>query len=158
MLKLYYGMLEDKNVVLNPDNYFMDNTDLHCIDTDFGHRVLKDCVDVVKVHNYVTLELGNGELISPKDIGSGVKNLFIMKEDDTAICNLLWCGENCEKYISEIAETKDLVVCTWRPFFPDFDTMFKSGIEILNSGKVVHNGMDYLKEILEYPIGGNYGR
>lgn len=152
MLKLYYGLLEDERRVVNPDPYFNGMFDMHKIDTDFGRRVVKECSGVAKVHNYVTLELSNGEFISPEKLSSGAKNVLLMKEFPDIICDVLWCGENCEPFISEIAEERDLTVYTTRPFHPDLNYLFKDGIYFINSGNIVRNNLEYIRECIKYKL------
>lgn len=155
MLKLWVGYpgvnldvrtYDNKYIVRNPDVYFDEMYDFPKLDTEFGHRLLKDVCHIVKVHNYATLELANGELISPTSLASGVKNVLLMQDcSDEVICDLLWCGENCEPFIAELAEKKDFTVCSRREFFPNFE-QFKSGILVLNTNKVVHDIFEYWKE------------
>lgn len=79
MLKIWYGLKQFDNEVADPDFFFFsEEMNANCIDTDFGRRVVTECSNVYNIHNYATLELPNGELISPKELSSGAKNLLIM--------------------------------------------------------------------------------
>lgn len=141
MLKIWYGLKQFDNEVADPDFFFSEEMNANCIDTDFGRRVVTECSNVYKIHNYATLELPNGELISPKELSSGAKNLLIMmfcKQD--VICDLLWCGNNCNKFVAEIANKKDLTVKTTRYYNPyRSEVAFNEPILILNTGDLVNN-------------------
>lgn len=141
MLKIWYGLKQFDNEVVDPDFFFSEEMNANCIDTDFGRRVVTECSNVYKIHNYATLELPNGELISPKELSSGAKNLLIMMfcEQDV-ICDLLWCGNNCNKFVAEIANKKDLTVKTTRYYNPyRSEVAFNEPILILNTGDLVNN-------------------
>lgn len=149
MLHLWIGEKEFENDAGVPDFYFMEEMDLSCIDTDFGHRVLHSCSDVAKVINYATLELPNGELVSPREISSGAKTcLILMFDTEDVVCDLLFCGENCEPFIAEAANQRDITCKTSRWFFPK-KWGFKDGIHILNTDTVVHDIDEYMYHIIE---------
>lgn len=141
MLKIWYGLKQFDNEVADPDFFFSEEMNANCIDTDFGRRVVTECSNVYKIHNYATLELPNGELISPKELSSGAKNLLIMMfYEQDVICDLLWCGNNCNKFVAEIANKKDLTVKTTRYYNPyRSEVAFNEPILILNTGDLVNN-------------------
>lgn len=129
MQNIWLGYKDLENETGNPDFYFDEFIDKRCIDTDFGRRVVTACSDVFKVMNYVTLELPTGELISPKELSSGAKSLLIMAfSDEDVVCDLVWCGENCEIFIDELASQKDITVMTSRWYVPNKSGKYKYDI------------------------------
>lgn len=150
MLKLWIGRKEFDNMVGEPDYYFSDFIDPRCIDTEFGRRVVKELSRVKTVVNYATLILPTGEFISPKELSSGAKNVLIMENDtNNAVCDMLWCGENCEKFVAEISCRKDLFVESTRWFLPYRNADFKDGVKIMNTGMVVRSAKEYLDHIYD---------
>ena len=150
MLKLWIGRREkeDDRYIGQPDFTFDEEIDKHCIDTDFGRRLIYACSGKARVINYVTLELPNGELLSPKELSSGTKNVFVMDNDPDSLCDLLWCGDNFFPFIAEIANHKDIEACTSRWLVPFDGCTHKNGILIMNTGKVVYNGKEFIDEVI----------
>lgn len=150
MMNLWLGRGDFDNEVGDPDFYFSEFIDPKCIDTDFGRRVVKTCSDVKEVVNYATLVLPNEELISPMELSSGAKNLLIMMfDEEDAVCDLIWCGSNCESFLGEIASKRDFTVFTTRWFVPYKNSNFKDGVRILNTGKVVRSFDEYIDYVHE---------
>lgn len=149
MLNLWIGDRDFPVQVLNPDLYFNEFIDKHCIETDFGKRVVKECSDVKEVINYVNMVLPNGELISPNELSSGAKNLLIMMYDDEAVCDMEWCGNNCDHFIGEIAKAKDFTLQTTRWYVPFKNAEFPDGVRILNIDKVVYDIDEFLGAVVE---------
>lgn len=150
MLRLWIGNKEFDNDTGEPDFYFDEEMDAECIDTDFGRRVVKECSDIESVINYATLKLPNGELVSPRELASGAKNLLIMMfSEEDVVCDLRWCGDNCNKFIAEVANTKDITVKTTRWYMPYLrGETFDEGILILNTNTVVRSVEEYRDHII----------
>jgi hypothetical protein len=83
--------------------------------------------------------------ITPKELSGGVKVLILMLKDDSFIYNMSNCGNNCAKWILKIAEKKDLTV--YLQHILRFEGEFE--IKIMNTGKIVHNGAEYVRGLLE---------
>lgn len=68
-----------------------------------------------------------------------------MLKDDSFIYNLSNCGNNCAGWVLKIAEKKDLTVYLQHMirFEGDFE------IQIMNTGKIVHNPTEYVDGLLE---------
>ena len=83
--------------------------------------------------------------ISPISLSGGVKTLILMKNVPEKIFNASACGDNCAKWILKIAEKKDLIVYLQHMlrFTGEFEIM------IMNTGKIVHNGKEYVNELLK---------
>jgi hypothetical protein len=90
-------------------------------------------------------------MIPINKIAGGTKTLIMMKYDDEHIFNASSCGDNCAKYIIEIAKEKDLVISFGHIMeFPD--DMEVDGI-IMNTGKEFHNKNEF---VMGY-LGAEYG-
>lgn len=150
MLKLWIGDKKFDNQIGTPDFFFDEEMDKHCIDTDFGRRVVTECSDIYKIHTYAALELPNGEFISPSELSSGAKNLLIMMfSEKDVVCDMLWCGDNCNKFVAEIANIKDITVKTTRWYMPYLrGEKFDEGILILNTNTVVRSVEEYRDHII----------
>ena len=82
--------------------------------------------------------------ITPREISGGVKVLILMLKDDRFIYNISNCGDNCAKWILEIGKRKDVTV--FLHHIMKFEGEFE--IKIMNSGKIVHNPLEYLTELM----------
>ena len=69
-------------------------------------------------------------------LSGGVKTLILMNNDNEHIFNASACGDNCAKWILEIAKSKDLKIRLG--YLMDFgDEPFE--ICVNNTGRIVHN-------------------
>lgn len=142
MLKIwYYGGVE---YMKDAPSYFDNVYEDEWIEDEFVKEMIQD-VDhsiVVSAHVIESPVLG---AITPKDLSGGVKVLILMLKDDSFVYNLSNCGNNCAKWVLKIAEKNDLTVYLQHMirFEGEFD------IQIMNTGKVVHNRAEYVKGLLE---------
>lgn len=148
MLNLYIGYppSEFKGVVRNPDRYFKDMDVYEVMSTDFAVRVAKECSDIASFDNPILMRTNSGRFVSPLDLSSGAKNLLIMKYTDK-ICNMLWCGDNCDKYVEEVAEEKDLTVFTTRAYVPYDEATVVKPFRVLNNGKIYNSPYEYVTDL-----------
>lgn len=86
--------------------------------------------------------------ISPRELSGGVKTLLLLAFDNSGkIFNATACGDNCAKWILEIAENKDLTISLHHSM------NFGGGayaIKILNNGVVVHNQEEWLDVVYDF--------
>lgn len=101
-----------------------------------------DSSSVVSAHVIESPILG---AITPKELSGGVKVLILMLKDDSFIYNMSNCGNDCAKWILEIAKKKDLTV--YLQHIMHFEGEFE--IEIMNTGKIAHNPEEYVEGLLE---------
>ncbi len=103
-------------------------------------------------------DIDKADVIEPGVIGSplwgsipverlsrGVKTLILMNKDSKHIFNASMCGDNCAKWFLKISEKKDLVIRLG--YLMDFGKE-DFEIEILNLGKIVHNGLELAEAVL----------
>lgn len=85
--------------------------------------------------------------ISPLQLSRGVKTLLLMRFDRKHIFNASNCGDNCAKWILDIAKDRKLVVNLYHVM--DFGREdFK--IKVVNSGNIAHNMAELIHESIPY--------
>lgn len=144
MLKIYYGSLPDE--VKSASVYFDFNFELDWLDNELNREMIKDIdkSEVIAGNMIKSSVLG---IIPPQWLSGGVKALICMNSDTSGlIFNLSNCGDNCAKWVYEIAKHKDLLVTTHHTM--SFRGIDDFEVEMVNSGKIVdYEG--YLDEIAE---------
>lgn len=145
MLSIYFGKMED--AVYNTSVYFDNTYEEEWLTSDLSKQMIKDIdkSEVISANCIQSPVLGQ---IPPTDLSGGVKTLILMANDDSMIFNASMCGNNCAKWILEIAKLKDLVINLHHTM--DFGYGAEFEITILNSGNVVHNMREYLDEAFKY--------
>ena len=139
--------IENVNYVFSPDTYFKYNYEDEWFEDDFVKMMVQD-VDgstVISAHSIDSPVLG---IIAPERLSGGVKALIIMYKEPDLIVNASACGDNCAKWILEIGKKQDITVRLGSEM--EFEEPFD--ICIKNSGKVIHNYEDFLKEFQEVEI------
>lgn len=135
------------NEIYNPPLYFINQYEDSWLETDLAKRMIKD-VDksvVVGPHLIQSPVLGP---ISPRELSGGVKTLMLLAFDNSGkIFNATACGDNCAKWILEIAKNKDLTISLHHSMnFGDDEY----AIKILNNGVVVHNQEEWLDVVYDF--------
>lgn len=142
MLKIwYYGGTEYmKDAPAYFDNVYEDEW----IEDSFVKEMIQgvDSSTVVSAHIIESPVFG---AITPKELSGGVKVLILMLKDDSFVYNMSNCGNNCAKWILKIAGQKDLTV--YLQHILRFEGEFE--IQIMNTGKIVHNPEEYVTALLE---------
>ncbi len=133
MLNIYYGKMPE--AIFNTAVYFKNVYEDSWITEPFAQKMIQD-VD----HSTV---LGNGVIdspvlgkISPTALSGGVKTLLLIKNEPETIFNASTCGDNCAKWILEIADMQDITVNLRH--LMDFGNG-EFCIRILNNNQIVHN-------------------
>ena len=145
MLSIIFG--EAKNSVYYPPTYF-DNVYLDEWITDpFSVKMIKDVdqSDVISARAIDSPFLGS---ISVKELSGGVKTLILMMFDTSGrIFNASACGDNCAKWILEIARKKDLTINLHHVM--DFRACERFEAFIINTNKKVNSFEEYLDEAID---------
>ena len=144
MLKVYFGNY--KGALLSASDYFDNNLDNDCIESEFAKRVIKNIsgADVLDKNSVIHPDFGS---IATRDIAGGIKALLIlMFDDDYGMLDLAAMGDNCLYYLEEIASHKDICVCTdtWRKIW------HSKPILVLNDNIVVSSEDGLWKEWVSY--------
>lgn len=142
MLKIwYYGGIDYmKDAPAYFDNVYEDEW----IEDELVKEMILD-VDSSKVISSHIIESPIFGAITPKELSGGVKVLILMLKDDSFVYNMSNCGNNCAKWILKIAEKKDLTV--YLQHILRFEGEFE--IQIMNTGKIVHNPGEYVEGLLD---------
>lgn len=146
MLKIYFGEMQDS--IYNTSLYFDNTYEDEWIISPLAKKIIKDIdgSDVIDVECIKSPVLGQ---ITPTKLSGGTKTLLLIMNDVEKIFNASTCGDNCAKWLLELALEKDLVI-NLRHIMDfgnnDFD------IEILNNNQIVHN----MKELL--PVASKFLR
>lgn len=112
----------------------------------YAVSIIKDVdrSDVVSENVIESPVLGS---ISPLQLSGGVKTLLLMRFDRKQIFNASTCGDNCAKWILDMAKDRKLVVNLYHVM--DFGREdFK--IKVVNSGRIVHNMAELIHESIPY--------
>jgi hypothetical protein len=144
VLKILFG--EAAEAVYHPPTYFDNRYEDVWIINPLSVQMIKDIdqSDVVDARLIQSPVLGS---IPVKDISGGVKTLILMAFDQSGkIFNASACGDNCAKWIVKLGKEKDLTINLHHVM--DFSGISDFEALILNTGKVVHNYEEYLKEAL----------
>lgn len=142
MLKIwYYGGTE---YLQDAPSYFDNVYEDDWIEDEFVKEMIAD-VDKSTVISARIIDSPILGAITPKELSGGVKVLILMLKDDSFIYNMSNCGDNCAKWILKIAQEKDLTV--YLQHIMRFEGEFE--IQIMNTGKIVHNRAEYVLGLLE---------
>ena len=79
--------------------------------------------------------------IPPLGLSGGVKTLILVKFEADKIFNASTCGDNCAKWIMQIAENKDLTI-NLRHIMDFGEGKFEA--KVLNTNQIVHNMQEFL--------------
>ena len=145
MLNIIFGDINEKdypNYVYEPGLYF-NNTYLDSwITDDFSKRMIKS-VDkgiVISPNAVDTKAMG---IIPVTMISRGLKTLILLQHDNTRIFNVSACGDNCARWVLEIAKRSDKDLLINLRHIMDFgDKPYE--IRIVNNDIVVHNANEYV--------------
>jgi hypothetical protein len=108
MVSVYFG--NDTTAILNIDVYFNNVFEYEWLNNQLVREMIEDIDKSVVLSDHCIQSPILGQ-IPPERISGGVKACICMlMMDDCPIIDLIVCGENCEKWLSKIFETKDIRV------------------------------------------------
>lgn len=140
MLNVYFGDMPD--AIYNTALYFRNVYQDAWITDSMSREIILD-VDKSTVVSANLIESPVLGPISPVMLSGGVKTLLLIKHDKKQVFNASTCGDNCAKWILQLAEKRKLVINLHHvmDFGPDD---FK--IKVLNSGVIAHNMSELIRE------------
>lgn len=143
MLNAYFGPMPE--AIYNTAVYFKNTYRDSWITNPMSVEMIKDVdkSDVVSASLIESPVLGS---ISPLMLSGGVKTLMLVKFDRTHVFNASTCGDNCAKWLLRIAQDRKVVINLHHVM--DFGDEFK--IRVFNSGTIVRNMTDLLREASNY--------
>ena len=130
MLNIYFG--EMPGAIYNTAAYFKNTYQGDWITTDFAREVIKgvDRAEVIDKHLIKSPMLG---MVSPVELSGGTKTLLLIENYPNMVFNASTCGDNCARYILEIAKERDVTINLYH--IMRFGKRFK--VKVLNDGAVV---------------------
>lgn len=132
MLNVYFGF--DPDSIRDIDLYFDNVYDEHWLENDLVKKMISDVDHSEVVSNACIMSPVLGQ-IPPERLSGGVKALIVLSQMDEAYIDLIVCGPNCEKWISEISSLKDVHVS-----MSGFDLRFEN---IPISGKCLNDNSNF---------------
>lgn len=131
MLSIYFGEMPD--AIYNTAVYFKNSYQDKWITAPLAVEMIKDVdrSDVVSASLIESPVLG---AITPIQLSGGVKTLLLIANDKEHVFNASTCGDNCAKWILQIAQKRKVVI-NLRHLMDFGDEPFK--IKVLNVNKIV---------------------
>lgn len=107
MLNIYFGDMP--SAIYNTEIYFKNTYEDGWILDDFAKKVIKkvDGSDVIDAQAIKSPVLG---IIPPIELSGGVKTLLLIKNCPDEVFNASTCGDNCARFILELAKEKDITI------------------------------------------------
>lgn len=91
-----------------------------------------------------------GYLVNCGAMPEGAKMLLLMlsvrDEEFHCVYDYAICGKNCDKFLEEIADIKDIEIALGRVYVPFVSGKPKSGVKFMESGTVVYDAESFIKE------------
>lgn len=144
MLSVYFGDMPD--AIYNTAVYFKNTYQDRWITNEYSVRMIKDVdrSDVMDASLIKSPVLGS---ITPLQLSGGVKTLILIRFDRKHVFNASTCGDNCAKWILDMAKDRKVVINLYHVM--DFGSDdFK--IKVLNSDNIAHNMSELIHESIPY--------
>ena len=139
MLRVYFGSCE--NEVYNTEMFFENQYDRSWVTDEFAQRIIRD-IDDSEVIGPDTIQNGIFGTFGSNDLSAGVKTLLLMKNLPNRIFNISNCGDNCAKYILELAKDRDIKVTLHHVM--DFGETFELKVINEKRRKIITDRIEYL--------------
>lgn len=140
MLKVIFGNCDE--AIYNTAVFFKNTYLDEWITDDLSVEMIRD-VDKSEVKGSHLIESPVLGAISPRELSGGVKTLILINNDRSHIFNASACGDNCAKWLLKIGDSEDVIINLRH--LMDFGNK-DFNIEIMNTGKIVHNMAEYVDE------------
>ena len=146
MLKIQYGNMPQ--AIYNTSVYFNNSYLDNWITNPLAKKIIND-IEKGKVLSPQAIDTKALGVIPVTQISGGTKTLLLMLNEPSKVYNASTCGNNCAKYILEIAKqlNQDLIINLHH--LMDFGNR-KFEIQILNSGVIVHDMKELVLNSLDY--------
>lgn len=144
MLNIFFGNMPD--AIYNTDVYFLNTYEDDWITDTFAKTVIKkiDKSEVLDSNAIKSPVLG---IIPPERLSGGTKTLLLIKNKPDMVFNASTCGDNCAKYILQLAKERDITINLRH--LMDFGKA-KFTANILNDGETVSGMEELLFEAAKY--------
>ena len=144
MLYIHFGDMP--SAIYNTEVFFKNTYEDEWILDDFAKKVIKkiDGSEVVDAQAIKSPVLG---MIPPTELSGGAKTLILIKNCPDKVFNASTCGDNCAKFILELAKKSDITINLRHVM--DFGKS-KLTAKILNDGSEVSNMEEFLSVAARY--------
>lgn len=144
MLHIYFGDMP--TAIYNTEVFFKNTYEEGWLLDDFAKKVIKkiDNSEVVDAQAIKSPVLG---VIPPTDLSGGAKTLLLIKNCPDKVFNASTCGDNCAKFILELAKSRDITI-NLRHIMNFGKTKFTA--KILNDGSIVNSMEELLSVAARY--------
>lgn len=144
MLNVFFGDMPE--AVYNTAVFFKNDYEDEWITDPFVKEMIRD-VDRSEVIDSGIIDSPVLGKIPPLGLSGGVKTLILVKFEPEKVFNASTCGDNCAKWLLNIAEEEDRTV-NLRHIMDFGESVFE--IRILNNGTVVHNMTELVDIAIDY--------
>ncbi len=135
MLKIRFG--EMPKAIYNTEVYFKNKYTEKWLTDPLAKEMIKD-IDGSTVLDGKAIDSPYLGVIPPTSLSGGVKTLLLILNEPYTVFNASTCGDNCAKWLLELAETQDITVNLRH--IMDFGNSFS--VYVLNDKKQVDNMHD----------------
>lgn len=144
LLHIFLGDMP--SAIYNTEVFFKNTFDEEWLLDEFAKNVIKsvDDSDVVDAQAIKSPVLG---MIPPTDLSGGAKTLLLIKNCPDMVFNASTCGDNCAKFILELAEEQDVTI-NLRHIMNFGKRRFIA--KILNDGSIVNGMEEFLAAAARY--------
>jgi len=144
MLRIIFGDYKGEDYIFDPDTYF---------DNAYEDEWLNDPISKEMVRDIDRSELIGPNLVQspvlgaipPVRLSGGVKTLILVGNDPDHVYNASACGENCAEWLLKLAAVKDITIRLGYMMYFSEDSF---EIEIVNTGKLVRNQEELIREVI----------
>lgn len=147
MLKLWLGDPEGIDYIYSAGFIFEVEYEESWIEEDIVKKMILD-IDKSTVISGNLIQSPVLGAIPPIMLSGGVKTLILASHDPTRIYNLTSCGDNCAKWIFELAKDKDIIMRLGH--YMDFYQLDNFEFEVMQTGQIVKTYADYIDVMLQY--------
>ena len=107
MLNIYFGDMPE--AIYNTEVYFKNTFQTEWLQDDFAKKVIES-VDKSEVLDKYLIKSPVLGLIPPTMLSGGTKTLLLIKNNPNMVFNASTCGDNCARFILEIAKKQDITI------------------------------------------------
>ncbi|MCR5129186.1 MAG: DUF4869 domain-containing protein [Lachnospiraceae bacterium] len=146
MLRIYFGEMENVNVLHNVETFFNNQYQYSWLEDKFVVELIRS-VDQSVVESPECIKSPVLRQIPPTRLSGGTKAVILMKYCPDRVINASNCGDNCAEWILRLGRERDLTINLHHIMeFPDEE--FE--IEILNDHIFVHNMREMVNVAIDY--------
>lgn len=138
MLSVYYGEMPE--AIYNTSVYFKNTYEDEWLLDEHVKQMIAD-VDQSTVIDAGVIDSPVLGKIPPEKLSGGVKTLILIDKDPSHVYNASTCGDNCAKWILEMAQNRDITI-NLRHLMRFGSQPFE--IKVLNTNETAHNSLELL--------------